>query len=163
MQAAIRWVRYLLIVTTMVTVIPPILAEDTPIDLDDYKGKVVVVDFWASWCAPCRRSFPWLDEMQSKYRDQGLVVIAVNMDAERQEADAFLQEFPVSFRIVYDADGSLARGYEVVAMPSSYVIGRNGNIVAHHLGFKTARLSEYEAVLQAALNNIESMTEAPVR
>jgi len=121
---------------------------------------VVVVDFWASWCVPCRRSFPWLDEMQSKYGEQGLVVIGVNMDADPSEAESFLKEFPVHFRIVRDADGTIARGYDVIAMPSSYVIDRSGNIVARHLGFKTARLHEYEATLLAVLNDTESVVSA---
>ncbi len=139
---------------------PSASASDPIIDLDDYQGKVVVVDFWASWCVPCRRSFPWLDEMQSKYGEQGLVVIGVNMDADPAEAESFLKEFPVRFRIVRDADGTIARGYDVIAMPSSYVIDRSGNIVARHLGFKTARLHEYEATLLAVLNDTESVVSA---
>lgn len=163
MQAIIGRVRLLLFAVAVAAAIPIALAADSPIVLDDYKGKVVVVDFWASWCVPCRRSFPWLDEMQSKYRKQGLVVIAVNMDADPQEAEAFLREFPVSFRIVHDTDGSLARGYDVVAMPSSYVIDRNGKIVARHLGFKTARLSEYERVLVETLNDSGAAAQASDR
>ena len=137
--------------------IAPALAGETVIDLDQYEGKVVVVDFWASWCVPCRRSFPWLDEMQNKYLQQGLVVIGVNMDADAAAAESFLKEFPVSFDIVRDADGALARQYDVIAMPSSYVIDRNGNIAARHLGFKTARLQEYEATLLKVLNKSESV------
>lgn len=140
--------------------IGPALAGETVIDLDQYEGKVVVVDFWASWCVPCRRSFPWLDEMQNKYRQQGLVVIGVNMDADPAAAESFLKEFPVSFRIVRDAGGVLARQYDVIAMPSSYVIDRNGNIAARHLGFKTAKLHEYEATLLAVLNENGSVVRA---
>lgn len=140
--------------------IGPALAGETVIDLDQYEGKVVVVDFWASWCVPCRRSFPWLDEMQNKYRQQGLVVIGVNMDADPAAAESFLKEFPVSFRIVRDADGTLARQYDVISMPSSYVIDRNGNIAARHLGFKTAKLHEYEATLLAVLNENGSVVRA---
>jgi len=144
----------------LVLAIPSASAGDTIIDLDDYQGKVVVVDFWASWCVPCRRSFPWLDEMQSKYGEQGLVVIGVNMDADSSEAEAFLKEFPVRFRIVRDADGTIARRYDVIAMPSSYVLDRSGNIAARHLGFKTARLHEYEATLLAVLNDTGSVVSA---
>ena len=64
------------------------------LDLERFRGKVVVVDFWASWCAPCRQSFPWLNEMQAKYGSAGLVVIAVNVDRERAEAERFLREVP---------------------------------------------------------------------
>jgi cytochrome c biogenesis protein CcmG/thiol:disulfide interchange protein DsbE len=136
---------------------PMAFADSDPIDLDDYRGKVVVIDFWASWCVPCRRSFTWLDEMQDKYREQGLVVIGVNLDADASEAEAFLQEFPVSFQIVNDPDGALAHEYDVIAMPSSYVIDRNGEISVRHLGFKTARLREYEDALLAALKGTDTL------
>ena len=148
------------VIAALLLATPPALAADSVIDLDDYQGKVVVVDFWASWCVPCRRSFPWLDEMQGKYRQQGLVVIGVNMDADASAAESFLQEFPVSFRIVRDADGTLARQYDVMVMPSSYVIDRDGNVVARHLGFKTAKMHEYEATLLAVINDDETVISA---
>lgn len=161
MKAIILLVKSLpALVAALLLASPSASADDTIIDLDDYRGKVVVVDFWASWCVPCRRSFPWLDEMQSKYGEQGLIVIGVNMDADPSEAESFLQEFPVHFRIVRDADGTLARRYDVIAMPSSYVIDRSGNIAARHLGFKTARLHEYEATLLAVLNDTGSVVSA---
>jgi len=135
----------------------PVSAGDLPVDLADYEGKVVILDFWASWCVPCRRSFPWLDKMQHKYREQGLVVIGVNLDAEPAAAESFLRDYPVSFRIVRDEGATLARRYDVIAMPSSYVIDRNGAIAVRHLGFKTARVQEYEAALQAVLEQSESV------
>ena len=122
-----------------------------PIDLDKYQGKVVILDFWASWCVPCRRSFPWLNAMHSKYTDEGLVIIGVNLDNEPAEAKQFLHEFPPKFNIVYDVDEKLAREFDVVAMPSSYVIARDGTVHARHLGFKIKRQDEYEAAIVAAL------------
>lgn len=89
--------------------------------------------------------------MQQKYGDEGLVVIGVNEDNVAAEADAFLRSVPVSFRILTDQDGVLARKFELVAMPSSYVIGRDGELAARHLGFKTAKQEEYEAILQRLL------------
>jgi thiol-disulfide isomerase/thioredoxin len=129
----------------------PVQAEDA-LDLGEYEGKVVVLDFWASWCVPCRRSFPWMNEMQQKYGDAGLVIIGVNMDAEADEAAAFLRDYPAEFKIIYDPKGDLARQYEVIAMPSSYVIGRDGKQVAKHLGFKVKKQDEYEALLTETLN-----------
>ncbi|MFT5501938.1 MAG: cytochrome c biogenesis protein CcmG/thiol:disulfide interchange protein DsbE [Woeseiaceae bacterium] len=120
-------------------------------DLAQYRGKVVVVDFWASWCVPCRRSFPWLNEMHEKYADDGLVIVGVNMDASDTDAQTFLAEFPALFQIINDPDGDLAREYDVIAMPSSYVIGRDGTQVARHLGFKVKRQEEYEALLLETL------------
>lgn len=124
---------------------------EAALDLSDYAGKVVVVDFWASWCVPCRRSFPWLDEMQAKYADQGLVVVGVNVDRNGEDARAFLEEYPVSFRIVSDPDGDLARQFDVIAMPSSFVIGRDGKVVKTHLGFKVRKQDEYETALRETL------------
>lgn len=122
-----------------------------PLDLERLRGKVVVVDFWASWCEPCRHSFPWLNEMQAKYADRGLVIIGVNVDRERAAAEHFLREIPASFRILYDPAGALASRYDVPGMPSSYIIGRNGDIVARHIGFRTALRADREAELQKVL------------
>lgn len=121
--------------------------------LDDYLGKTVVLDFWASWCVPCRHSFPWMNEIHEKYAAEGLVVIAVNLDNEAAEASEFLQRYPADFLIAYDEDRSLAHKFDVQVMPSSFVIGRDGKIVARHFGFKSAKTDEYEAVIVAALHS----------
>ena len=117
------------------------------------EGKVVVVDFWASWCGPCRRSFPWMNAMLDKYADDGLVIVAVNLDKERSAADAFLAEVPANFDIEFDPDASIAREYGVEAMPSSFIFGRDGELVARHYGFKVKKQDEYEAVLVKALGD----------
>jgi thiol-disulfide isomerase/thioredoxin len=126
-------------------------AESTTLGLSQFHGKVVVLDFWASWCGPCRRSFPWLNEMQDKYGRQGLVVIGVNLDANREDAAEFLEEFPADFRIHFDTEAALASEYGVEAMPSSFVIGRDGEVRASHRGFKVKLQDEYEAILIEAL------------
>jgi thiol-disulfide isomerase/thioredoxin len=125
-----------------------------PLDLATLRGKVVLVDFWASWCEPCRHSFPWLNEMQTKYADRGLVVIGVNVDRERAEAERFLHDVPAQFRIVYDPAGALASHYDLPGMPVSYVIGPNGDIVGRHVGFKNAQRDQREAELQKFLETI---------
>lgn len=131
-----------------------ILAGGAPqsFDLADHQGKVVLLDFWASWCAPCRRSFPWMEEMHDKYSKDGLVIVAVNMDAEVNEAAAFLDEFSPPFAIAYDPSGTLARKFDVTAMPSSYLFDRDGKLVERHFGFKVKHQSDYEARLKEILN-----------
>ncbi|MGB5331889.1 MAG: TlpA disulfide reductase family protein [Woeseiaceae bacterium] len=129
--------------------------SETPVganlDLSEYRGKVVVLDFWASWCVPCRRSFPWLNSMNDKYAKDGLVIIGINVDTETKSAADFLQKYPARFKINYDSDGILATKYGVQGMPSSIVIGRDGQTSARHLGFKVRRQNEYEAAIVAAL------------
>jgi thiol-disulfide isomerase/thioredoxin len=146
---------FLILFFASVTLQPGNVAADeaaSSLDLSAYRGKVVVVDFWASWCGPCRRSFPWLDAMQKKYGEDGLVIIGVNEDDVAADAAAFLEAVPVSFRIVNDHEGVLAREFELAAMPSSYVIGRDGAIAVRHLGFKTAKQDEYEETLRRLLD-----------
>lgn len=124
---------------------------DPEFDLNEYRGKVVMLDFWASWCVPCRRSFPWMNSMHQKYADRGLVIIAVNVDRKTEEAEKFLESYPADFKITYDPDASLAREYGVETMPSTFVFGRDGQRVARHVGFKVKRQEEYEAAILSAL------------
>jgi cytochrome c biogenesis protein CcmG/thiol:disulfide interchange protein DsbE len=126
-----------------------------PLDLASLRGKVVLLDFWASWCEPCRQSFPWLNEMQAKYADRGLVIIGVNVDRERAQADRFLYDVPAHFRVVYDPAGTLASRYDLPGMPVSYVIGPNGEVVQRHVGFRAALRAEREAELQKLLEKTQ--------
>ena len=132
--------------------LPMASATEQTLDLAQYQGKVVVLDFWASWCVPCRRSFPWLNTMHEKYADDGLVIVGVNLDLERADAESFLAEFPAEFKIYFDDSKALAKNFDVIAMPSSYVLGRNGEVRVKHYGFKVMKQDEYEAAIVAALN-----------
>jgi thiol-disulfide isomerase/thioredoxin len=107
-----------------------------PIGLEALRGRVVYVDFWASWCVPCRQSFPWMDELQRSLGKDGLVVVAVNVDHERKDAERFLHEFSPAFRIAYDPEGVLAEQYHVRGMPTSYLIDRDGKVQLQHAGFR---------------------------
>jgi thiol-disulfide isomerase/thioredoxin len=120
-------------------------------DLSSYQGKIVWVDFWASWCVPCRRSFPWLNEVLAKYEDKGFVVIGINVDKDQSLVREFLDETPANFPIVHDPDGQLATQFGVVGMPSSFIIGRDGQIISDHIGFKRHLIAEYETSIRAAL------------
>jgi cytochrome c biogenesis protein CcmG/thiol:disulfide interchange protein DsbE len=122
-----------------------------PPGLGALEGRVVWVDFWASWCVPCRRSFPWLNAMQAKHGPAGLQIIAVNLDKDRALADRFLAEVPAEFALRFDPAAALAKEFGVEAMPSSFLIDADGNVLARHSGFKTADAAEYERTIEAAL------------
>jgi thiol-disulfide isomerase/thioredoxin len=128
---------------------PP--AADATLDLSAYAGRVVLVDFWASWCTPCRRSFPWMNRMLELYADDGLTIVSVNLDAGRDEAAGFLAETPARFDVIYDPEGRIARKYDVIGMPSSYLIGRDGELIETHIGFRRHEAPEYEAMIRQAL------------
>jgi peroxiredoxin len=141
----------LLLIAFVPLICSTVARADESFDLDAYRGKVVLLDFWASWCVPCRRSFPWMNQMQQKYGESGLVIIGVNMDAEAGAAQAFLDDYPANFKIISDPEGKLAREYDVVAMPSSYIIGRDGKLATRHLGFKVKKQEDYESILVETL------------
>lgn len=119
--------------------------------LEDLSGKVVLLDFWASWCEPCRQSFPWMAQLQQRLGPQGLVVVAVNLDQDRQLAARFLQQMPTEFRIEYDPEGKLAEQFGVVAMPMSFVIDRQGRVRERHVGFRAKQRDERAASLSRIL------------
>lgn len=114
-------------------------------------GKIVYVDFWASWCKPCFKSFPWMHEMQEKYAADGLTIIAVNLDKEASLSTSFLEKAPANFDLVFDSEASLAELFKVKAMPSSYLFGRNGNLEASHMGFQEKNRDLYEKELRILL------------
>ena len=121
----------------------PVLAGGT-LDLGAYKGKVVYLDFWASWCHPCEQSFPYMEQLKQRYGDD-LVVIAVNVDHSRDRADAFLNRMHSDLNVVYDPDGQLAAHYDVKDMPTSMLIGRDGKVRYVHKGFFAEQMSGYNA------------------
>lgn len=126
-------------------------ARAATLDLSAYRGKVVYLDFWASWCTPCRRSFPWLDGLVHAYARRDLVVIGVNVDQDPRLAEQFLNDTPAEFSIVYDAKGELASAFRVVGMPSAVLIDRSGKVRFQHVGFSDKRKEEYEMQVQSLL------------
>ena len=114
--------------------------------LQQHKGNVIYVDFWASWCSPCRKSFPWMNEMQSKY--DNLKIISINLDQNKELATEFLTKTPANFSIIYDPKGQLAKQYKVQGMPSSYIFNKDGELVNAHIGFTEAKQKAYESELQ---------------
>ena len=126
-------------------------ANGRSVDLASLRGKVVYVDFWASWCAPCRRSFPWMNAMHEKYNAKGLVVVAINVDQKRADADRFLAQVPAQFTVAYDPQGNSPKTYAIKGMPSSVLIDRQGRVILVHAGFRDEDREILEAGIRAAL------------
>lgn len=124
---------------------------DKSMSLEDYRGKTLLVDFWASWCGPCRASFPWMNEMQAKYQDQNFEVIAINLDMRPELAYAFLEQIPANFPVLLDEDALLPDAFNVIGMPTSYLIDKEGRLRAQHVGFQEAKIDDYEAGIKTLL------------
>lgn len=125
--------------------------DGSSLTLDALRGRLVYVDFWASWCTPCKRSFPWMGEMQRKYGEQGLTVVAVNVDKKRADADRFLVATPAAFTVVFDDSGRTPTAWQVKSMPSSYLVDPAGRILFVESGFRDERKEAIEAAIRAAL------------
>ncbi|MEI6147886.1 MAG: TlpA disulfide reductase family protein [bacterium] len=135
------------------TVLPDLTACKLEGSLPPIAGKVVLLDFWASWCGPCKASFPALDELQGRYAARGLVVIAVNLDDKSEAMQAFLKEHPVAFTVVRDASHKLVQLADVQSMPSSFVIDRSGKVRFIHTGFHGQK------TIEAYTTQIESLLQ----
>ena len=123
-----------------------------PVRLADLRGKLVFLDFWASWCTPCKLSFPWMDQMQAKYGPLGLQVVAINVDAKRADAEKFLAASPVRFAVAFDPAGDTPKAYGIKAMPSSFLIGPDGRVLHSHAGFRESDKADLEQRIRAALS-----------
>ena len=114
------------------------------IRLQDLRGEVVLLNFWASWCGPCRQEMPLMDEIYKQYKDLGFTILAVNVDEDSADADRFLSSVPVSFPILYDQQSKVSELYKVDAMPTTVLIDRDGNKRFLHRGYKVGYEDEYE-------------------
>ena len=124
---------------------------DGSLDLNALKGHVAYVDFWASWCGPCRKSFPWMIDMQSRFAKRGLVIVAIDVDKDRALSDQFLQEFRPPFPVLYDPRGVLAQKFDITGMPSSIILDKQGKIRFTHTGFRSDQAPLIENELQSLL------------
>jgi cytochrome c biogenesis protein CcmG, thiol:disulfide interchange protein DsbE len=132
------------------TAFVPVYAASS-LDLTSLGGRVVYLDFWASWCGPCRQSFPWMETLKSTYGAQGLEIITVNLDGDRADADKFLKQFHPTFDVRFDPKGELAEFYKVQGMPSSVLIDRHGVTRFTHVGFRPVDGPVYEAQVRQLL------------
>jgi thiol-disulfide isomerase/thioredoxin len=142
------------LVLLLLLVISPLKAEIYKIDQLDLKaqvGKVVYLDFWASWCKPCRESFAWMNSLLTRYPADRFTIITINLDAETDEMHRFLEKVGADFDIYHDASGAIAEQFELEGMPTSYLIDANGKVVRKHIGFYTSRIDEYEREIEELL------------
>ena len=133
---------------------PPINLPDqagNSVDLSKLEGKVVLIDFWASWCGPCKQEMPVLEALHKKYESAGLVIVGVNIDKSEKKMNNFLKATPVTFRQVHDNKLKVASRYEPPSMPSSYFIGRDGKIRRVHEGFRKTDAAKLEAQIKQLL------------
>ena len=121
------------------------------VTLGSLRGKAVLVDFWASWCGPCRQSFPWMNGLQKRYGDKGLAIVAVNLDKDRELASHFLAEMPAAFTVAFDPAGKTAESYRVKALPTTFLVSPDGKLLLTHTGFDAKHASEFEAQIAEAL------------
>ena len=126
--------------------------QQKQIELSDYRGQIIYLDFWASWCQPCRKSFTWMNKMQSLYGKKGFKVIAINLDESRSKADQFLQQIPANFDVAYDPRGNTAQSYKVKAMPSSYIINKRGEVIHANMGFRGKDEDKLETKIRTLIN-----------
>ncbi len=116
--------------------------------LSEMRGNVVLINFWASWCGPCREEMPLLNELHAKYEPLGFTVLGVNVEEQEKNARGFLKNFPVDFPILLDNRNQVSKLYEVIAMPTSVVVDRDGNMRYLHRGYKSGDEKKYRQVVK---------------
>jgi len=119
--------------------------------INQYKGKVIYVDFWASWCSPCAQSFPFMNNLSSTLKDRGLQIVGVNLDDNKDDALAFLTKYQAKFLVTIDKKQQCARDFDVQGMPASYLIDRKGVVRHIHLGFREDEAKDLQLLVEQLL------------
>lgn len=118
------------------------------IKLSELRGQVVMINFWASWCGPCRKEMPVLEKLYKKYKSLGFVILGVNVDDKKSQAEYLLKQIPISFPILFDSNKKISEIYNVTAMPSSFFIDRDGKLRSEHKGYLPAYDMLYESEIK---------------
>ena len=122
----------------------PVVRPASEFDVAAYEGKVLLVDFWASWCKPCAHSMPWLAELQGRHGAEGLAVVAINIDTDLDKAAPMLAMLSDGVDVFHDGDRKVAAGYDLEGMPSAYLYDRTGRLRKSHVGFLPAEADARE-------------------
>ena len=118
------------------------------IKLSEQRGNIVLVNFWASWCGPCREELPAFEELYQEYQDMGVEILAVNVDDEAEKANVLLQDIEVSFPVLFDTSGEVSQLYDVSAMPTTVLVDRDGNVRLLHPGYRSGDEKKYEKAIK---------------
>ena len=110
--------------------------DSTALTAKDFAGQVTVVNFFASWCGPCKESFPAMNDLQKKYGEKGFIILAINLDKKKSDMDEFVKAHPANFVIVRDGENKLVKEVKIATMPSSFVLDKDGKVKSAHHGFK---------------------------
>ena len=116
--------------------------------LSEYRGQVVLINFWASWCGPCRQEMPLLDDLHQRYEKLGFSVFGVNIDDDSRKADKVLRDIPVTFPVLYDSTNEISKLFDVDAMPTTILVDRDGNMRFLHRGYKRGYEDDYQAQIK---------------
>jgi peroxiredoxin len=121
------------------------------VSLADLKGQVVLINFWATWCGPCRKEMPQLEALSERYGDLGFTLLGVNVEDNPKRAKKWLQETPVSFDILFDTANKVSKLYDVVAMPSTFIVDKAGKLRYVHHGYQPGTENDYQSEIRALL------------
>lgn len=121
------------------------------IQLSDLRGKVVMINFWATWCGPCRQEMPELDKLYQRYSSAGFEILGVNVESELDEPKVFLKKNPVSFPVLFDTESDVSEAYNVQAMPTTVLIDRDGNLRQLYKGYKPGYEDKYRTDIRALI------------
>ncbi len=157
---------FMLLVCTLVLILQPLSAQEMNKPAPDFTlkarsgenvrlaelvGQVVFVNFWASWCGPCRQEMPELNRLQQQFSPLGFTVLAINLDESPEPAEKFLKRLTVDFPVLYDPENTVSQAYDVEAMPTSYLIDRDGNLRYLHKGYQPGFEQQYKAQIKALI------------
>jgi len=132
----------------------PLLGDGREVRLSDFKGRIVYVDFWASWCGPCRQALPLYEELHKRLPADRFQLLAVNLDEDAGDAENFLTLHPVSYPVLFDPLGNSARAWSVTAMPSSYLVDFDGTLAHIYIGFEASHIGDIEHDIKTLLDRL---------
>ena len=126
------------------------------VDLDSEPEKILYIDFWASWCGPCKLSFPSMIKLKKLFKDESFEIIAISVDTDLRAADKFLDSYEINFQVALDLDGAVAEKYALPGMPSSFLLDRDKKVIATHKGFRKSDFAKIKKEIEEALKGTET-------